>query len=498
MAGKEYKQEKTVNKFVLILITIIDMFMFFGYFNDYKKGNIGLIFMLVVEASVVVTMAISYIVYFMKKDSQVFKYVSIIGYMIVYALVVFGAHNDLVFTIVFPITMIFILYYDFKLIAGIAAVFGVINIADVIYAVFVLKHSHAGQDINSTSILIRLATVCVFLIVLCGTTLISNKNNALKLKNVSNEKEKSARLLEDVLTVVAAVRQNSMSAEEYMNELTIDVENTANALNDISEGNNSNAESIEQQTIMTNNIQTMIQNAKQMSDEMLGLARQSEDAVKSGQKSVDDLQNQAKASQTANKKIVDCVAKLIANAKAVEEITTQIFAISSQTNLLALNASIESARAGEAGRGFAVVADEIRKLAEETRELTEGIQKIVQELTENAGYAKNTVDEVLEVSEAERTLIQNADEHFEGIGQRMNRLNDNVKNIYKKIEEIYESNNVIVESITQISAVSEEVYVSTQQAADRGDNTTQKAKEVSRLMQELIEKVQTIDKYVSN
>lgn len=75
--------------------------------------------------------------------------------------------------------------------------------------------------------------------------------------------------------------------------------------------------------------------------------------------------------QTLNEKIEQ--------SKAVQEIaqlTANIIEITDQTNLLALNASIEAARAGEAGKGFAVVADEIGKLATNSAEAAEQIQKV--------------------------------------------------------------------------------------------------------------------------
>ncbi len=496
-AGVDFEREKKVNKFVLIIVTVIDMFLFFGYINDYVQGNIGIGFMLAVDAAVVFSMIACYAVYFKKKDSAAFKHVSMIGYMLVYGLAVFGAQNDLVFMMVFPLTVIYILYYDFKVVLRLAVVFGAINIIDVICLIAVLGHMHSGGPLNSTSLILQGASVVVYLIVLCGTTKISNENNETKIAGLKEEQEKSAALLEEVLRVAVAVKQNSVEAEAHIKELSEYVAITASELSNIAEGNNNNAGSIEKQTVMTENIQNMIFETKRMSDEMLVLAEHSEEAVKDGQKSVDSLKIQAHKSKEVNEQVVTSVAALISNAKAVEEITKQIFSISKQTNMLALNASIESARAGEAGKGFAVVAEEIGELADETRKLTEGIQNIVAELQANADTAKDMVDNVIEAVGTEHELISNASELFGEIGNSIDGLHTNVQMIYKKIEEIMESNHAIVDSINHISAVSQEVTASTQQAVKLGSDTDHKAEQASVLMKELMETVKAIDKYVS-
>ncbi len=496
MKGNNGQNEKRVNKFVLIIITIIDMFLFFGYIGDYTQENISLEFMMAVDLSVIASMIACYAVYFHKKDSAMFKHVSLIGYVIVYGLAVIGAQNDLVFIMVFPFTVIYILYYDMKLILRIAIIFGTINLFDVAYIVGMLKHMHSGVPVNSISLLLQGASVVVYMIVLCGTTQISNDNNTRKIASIDEEREKSNTLLREVLEVASSVRQNSTEAAEHIRQLSQYVDSTVSELDAIAQGNSNNAESIEKQTVMTGSIQHMILETKQMSDEMLAMAERSGQAVKDGKQTVDKLQTQAQKTRDANEQVVISVSSLIDNAKAVEKITERIFSISSQTNLLALNASIESARAGEAGKGFAVVSSEIRTLADETRNLTEGIRKIVDDLKMNADTAKNTVDDVIIASGTEHDLILNASTQFSEIGNRMEGLHTNVQEIYGRIEEILESNNEIVDSINHISAVSEEVTAGTQQAADLGADTSRKAEQARELMIGLLDTVKAIDRYL--
>ena len=493
---QNYNMDRAVNSFALVIITIIDMIMFAGYIADYRKGNIGLLFLAAVIAAVLGSLIANYAVYFRKKDSRAFKNVSLTGYIIVYALCVWGAKNDMVYCIAFPITVLFILYFDYGMIVRGAIAFSVINIADLIYVALVLKHHRSGVPLNSTSLLIQGACILMYMFVICNTTRISNRNNELKIAGVKAEQEKNASLLQDILQVASAVRENSREASNYIQELGRDVDMTTEAMGEIAEGNNNNARNIERQTVMTGNIQSMIEETKQMSDNMLSLSGQSAQAVQSGRESVQSLAENSKKSAEANRQVEAAVQHFIQNVDEVQDIVSQIFSISDQTDLLALNASIESARAGEAGKGFSVVAEEIRKLAEETRVLTEKIGEIVTELQSNADEAIGTVNNVLEASAVEHELIESTHSHFRKIGSSMEGLNGNVQQIYAKIEEIMESNNTIVDSISQISAVSEEVAASTQQTLEKSVETREKAGNAEQLMANLVNTVQAMDKYL--
>ncbi len=484
-----------VNKFALTIITIIVSIITVGYLKDFADQNISLFFALSVVITAIVTLILDFIIYFKQKDGTLFKYVSILGFALMYCIVVFGAKNDLVFAIVFPITIIYLLYFDFKLIRNLSIGFSIINLIDIVYVTSILKQTHAGHEIITASILLQLAPVIVYLIVLCGTTKISNQNNESKLANIQDEKEKTSNLLKDILQIVDTVKENSTKVNEQIEGLGDNIEHTSLALTNISNGNQDNAANIEKQTIMTANIQDMILVTKDMTNDMIQLAQESETAVKDGKLSMDSLHTKTQESDKANERLVTSVTQLLTNTNDVKEITEQIFSISSQTNLLALNASIESARAGEAGRGFSVVADEIRNLADETRNLTEAIQNIVNDLQKNAETAKFMVDTVTNVTASEHELIKNAGHQFSSIGEKIDALNKNIQDTSSQIEDIYQSNTSIVESIHQISSNSQEVTATTLQIAELGDATSQKAKNTQKLMDELVESVSSIEKY---
>lgn len=483
-----------INKLVIVIVSVIAIFLVVGYLKDAADNNISWLFAGTIAGIVIVSLIVNCSVYFKDRSTPYLKHTAILGYAFLYAAVMYGAKNDLVFTIAFPIASLFVLYNDMKFIIKSAIVVFLINLAYVIRCVMAGKMV-SGLSVETSTITLHLATIGLGMFTICMVTRLSNILNKEKLQRAAKHQEQAEKLLQEVLEISTKVKANTQEVTELMGGLQTATDQTATALEEIAAGNGSNTESIEQQTNMTTQIQEMISNTKQRSSQMEKVAEESMQAIDKGRSSMKNLLEQSAIISEVNTSVNAMMDALAHNTNEVANITQNIFEISSQTNMLALNASIESARAGEAGRGFAVVADQIRVLAEETRKLTEGISQITKELQENASNTQEQIGEVLQATETEKQMIQVTDEDFGTIRAKMEHLHQDVATISDEIEQIMTANNSIVDSITHISAVSEEVTANTSQATDMGNQTKERAIQVGRLMEELHETAQRLDQY---
>lgn len=435
-----------------------------------------------------------YVVYFIKKDGNLFRFVSIIGYAVIYGIALINAKSDTVFTMAFPIMVMYVLYFDTLFMGIISGVLLVLNIVSVVMAA-ISGSMPSGIDFALSSALLQAATIGVTGSALTWITHLEKAMKGEQMNEVKSEKEKSEQILSDVLALGNTVKENTNKADALMEELNDATTTALETLKAVADSNNDNAKNIESQTVMTSNIQEMIITADSNASRMERIAGDSLNMVSEGRKLVEKLDDKASNISAMNEQVMNTINEFVKNAIEVRGITDKINGISSQTNLLSLNASIESARAGEAGRGFAVVADEIRNLADETKTLTAEINGIVETLENNASGTKETVSKVVESIEDEKVLIDDSMDTYVKMEDMFKQLYESVTDTQKQLKQIVDSNNAIVDSINQLSAASEEVAASMDMAVELSNNNMAKTKEAGGLMEEIVTSANQLDKY---
>jgi len=183
---------------------------------------------------------------------------------------------------------------------------------------------------------------------------------------------------------------------------------------------------------------------------------------------------------------VNTIAEKITHAgQKAEQILESIDAvqeIADETHLLALNASIESAAAGEFGKRFAVVASEVRRLADRTREFTEEIQTIVNDVHSSTQESVAVTREGLEEVAKGVDIAQRAGEVLQRMQTMSEKTSQAVRTIAKATGRQNESNQDFLRAMKQISDLLHDSAKQMQASREASFRLTEAADDLQRLI----------------
>ncbi|MGQ4879636.1 methyl-accepting chemotaxis protein [Billgrantia sp. LNSP4103-1] len=152
------------------------------------------------------------------------------------------------------------------------------------------------------------------------------------------------------------VRSSTLSVHNASNEIAKSSQDLASRTEQTAANLQETSASMEEITATVGNTSDATQQANQLVQETVDVARHGQEAMAKVESTMDDISR---------------------SAAQINDFIGLIDSITFQTNILALNASVEAARAGEHGRGFAVVAQEVRTLASRSSEASRGIRELI-------------------------------------------------------------------------------------------------------------------------
>ena len=431
------------------------------------------------------------ICYKLNKQSNLIKHMASIGFGAFYTFICFTTNNQLAFVYAIPMLILILCFNDafYSLRTAIACT--LVNIGQVVFflatGVYTLKDNSAAIEIQIL-VMILIGCYCFF------ASKLLQKNNNIQLSEIERQGNETEKMLDNILSVSGEMTEKIEFVGNKMTILKDTVSETKDAMGEVNSGSTDTAEAVQRQLLMTENISDKIEGVAGGTAKISESVTLANEALEDGSANIEGLVAQMEESIRSGKEVSYELEQLSNSMEQIKAVIDIINAITGKTGLLALNASIEAARAGEAGRGFAVVASEISQMANDTKEATARIQAMVTEFEKTITNVVTVTGGMVSMIDEQHAVTGKAADSFRIIADNTAKVSENSRLLGGYVEELTVANKEIVDSISTISAISEEVAAHSNNTYTISEQNMELVSEVYEYTEKLKELAESLTK----
>lgn len=416
------------------------------------------------------------------RETAAIKHLVAIGFAVYYTMCLFTSSNNMVFIYVIPMVFVVSIYNDIKYLL-------VINAGTILESILIvaLGASTGGFGfLGRDSAIIQIVVMIMVGIYSVITAKTLKENSEQKVEDITRSQEQTELLLKANSELSEKLTEGIEDIHNRMNRLSTAAKVTKHAMEEVSAGAVDTAEHVQNQSRQTEVIQSRVDSVGQVAVQINENMQRTLEALENGSNDVAVLVKEVENSVENGAAVTAKLEALKTYMEEMDNIVELIGGITSQTSLLALNASIEAARAGEAGRGFSVVATEISGMATRTKEATVNIAQLIHNVSTAIQEVVGVISRMISGINEEKQGAADAVESFETIQVSTYAIRDNMEKLGRTVAELRESNQVIVDSVQTISAISEEVSAHAGETMNSEEENALVMEEIAEILQELL------------
>ncbi|MDM8548654.1 methyl-accepting chemotaxis protein [Desulfobacterales bacterium HSG2] len=285
-------------------------------------------------------------------------------------------------------------------------------------------------------------------------------------------------LTDAFLCMVRTLRDQTREIREGAHTIASSISQISTTAAQLAANSAETSTSVSEITSTVEDVRRITYIANEKSEEVAEGANQASRIYDAGKKATEEAVFGMNRIREEMEYVAESIIRLSEQTQSIGEIISAVNDLAEQSNLLSVNASIEAAKAGEHGKGFAVVAQEVKSLADQSKEATNQVRAILNDIQKATGTAVMATERGSKAVEAGVRLSGES-------GDSIDRLSDSVMSSKQAAIRIAASSQDQLSGMDQLLQAMESIEEASMQNVDGARQLETAARSLDELAQNL-------------